>query len=281
MNIGLLVEVEEDLTWERWRAIFGAAEQLGFESLWVSDHLCSPWSDSSRGLDAWVALSVAAAETSRVRLGTLVSPVTFRPPGVLARMAESVQALSRGRLTVGLGLGWNTAEHHAFGIPFPPIADRARLLEETVGLLHGVAPVLIGGMGERWTLPLVARFADEWNLTTSSIAVYAERSAALARRCAEVGREADAIRRSVAVGFLVGRDTADLQSRLQRMEVWVPPLRGGGLAAARRMGWLVGTVDHVAEGLGALANAGLERVILGHYAQDDLEVLELVAQHLP
>src|SRR6185369_14798777 len=103
MRLGLLVEVEEGLTWARWRALFGAAETLGFESIAVSDHLCSPWSVERHGLDAWLALTVAAAETQRVRLGTLVSPVTFRPPAVLARMAESLFELSGGRLTVGLG----------------------------------------------------------------------------------------------------------------------------------------------------------------------------------
>jgi alkanesulfonate monooxygenase SsuD/methylene tetrahydromethanopterin reductase-like flavin-dependent oxidoreductase (luciferase family) len=280
MNIGLLVEVEEGLTWERWRAICGAAEKLGFESLWVSDHLCSPWSSAGAGLDAWVALGVAAAETHCIALGTLVSPVTFRPPGVLARMAESVQALSGGRLTVGLGLGWNAAEHRAFGIPFPPIGERARLLEQTVGLLDGVAPVLIGGMGEQWTLPLVARWADEWNLTTSSVEVYVAKSQVLARLCAAAGRDALHIRRSVAAGFLIGHDTDDLWRRLERMQAWVPPLRGRGLDAAREMGWLVGTPGDVKHQLAELAMAGVGRVMLGHYAQDDLQVLELVAQRL-
>src|SRR3954454_21442941 len=109
MKLGVLVEVEEGLTWARWRTVFGAAERLGFESIWGSDHLCSASAPGRGGLDAWVALSVAAAETVRIGMGALVSLVTLRPAAIVGRIAESVRALSGGRLTVGLGLGWNEA----------------------------------------------------------------------------------------------------------------------------------------------------------------------------
>src|SRR5215210_4806018 len=102
MKLGLLVEAEEGLTWQRWQRLAQAADQLGLDSLWVSDHLASPWDQQRHGLDAWIALAFAAVETRDVRLGTLVSPVTFRPPSVLARMAEAVFERSQGRLIVGL-----------------------------------------------------------------------------------------------------------------------------------------------------------------------------------
>jgi alkanesulfonate monooxygenase SsuD/methylene tetrahydromethanopterin reductase-like flavin-dependent oxidoreductase (luciferase family) len=282
MKLGLLVEVEEGLTWQRWRALFGAAEALGFDSIWASDHLVSPWSVERHGLDCWVALSVAAAETRRVQLGSLVSPVTFRPPAVLVRMAESVQGLSGGRLTVGLGLGWNSNEHVAHGLAFPPIQERARLLSETATRVKGVAPLLIGGSGERWTLPLVARCADEWNVTTTSVELLAARSRVLAGLCADSGRSPDQIRRSVAAGYLLGRDAAELRERSRRIQAWVPPLADVDVdavpEAARRMGWVVGTPAEITMQLRRLANAGIERVMLGHYDQDDREALELVAR---
>ncbi len=280
MKLGLLVEVEEGLTWPRWRAVFGAAEQLGFESVWTSDHLCSPWGGMQRGLEAWTALAVAAAETRRVRLGPLVSPVTFHQPAILTRMASGLAELSGGRFTLGLGLGWNRAEHDAFGIPFPGVAARAELLRATARLVHGV-PLLIGGMGERSTLPLVAELADEWNMTTASPEVVQQRSAVLARLCGDIGRNPAEIARSVAVGYLIGRDAAGLRERSQRMQEWVAPLAEVTLdevpAKASAMGWLVGTTSEVVERMRALEAVGIYRIILGHYDLDDMDALELVS----
>ena len=175
MKIGLLVEPVERLDWGRWRAIYLAAERLGFESVWVSDHLASTWFPENHGLEPWVALTVAAAETRRVRLGPLVSPITFRQPALVARMAEAIDDLSVGRFVLGLGLGWNADEHAQFGIPFPPVQERVRLLAEGIERIRRVlgersehhVPLIIGGSGPRSTLPLVARYADEWNLTTA------------------------------------------------------------------------------------------------------------------
>jgi alkanesulfonate monooxygenase SsuD/methylene tetrahydromethanopterin reductase-like flavin-dependent oxidoreductase (luciferase family) len=284
MRLGLLVEVEEGLTWERWRALFGAAETLGFESIAVSDHLCSPWVAERHGLDAWLALTVAAVETQNVRLGPLVSPVTFRPPAVLARMAESLAALSGGRLTVGIGLGWNREEHVAFGVGFPPVEERARLLEQTAQLLRGTVPVLIGGASERFTLPLVARYADEWNVTTAAVAHYVERSAVLDRLCVDVGRDPASISRSIAVGCLIGRDVADLLARGRRIQEWVPPLASVRVDdvpnAARELGWVVGTPAEIVGQLRSLADAGVQRALLGHYDQVDLDALELIAHEV-
>ena len=279
MKQGLLVEIEEGLTWSTWRATFQAAEELGFESIWISDHLCSAWSSKNAVLEAWTALAVAAAETRRIQLGTLVSPVTFREPAIVARMAEALHALSGGRFTLGLGLGWNRGEHDTFGIAFPPVAARARRLEATVQCLRDV-PVLIGGAGERWTLPLVARHADEWNVTTSSAELVAERAAVLARLCQELGRDARAIKRSVAVGYLIGRDEAELCERSRRMQAWVAPLAvvdpAQVTAEAKRIGWLVGTPEDIKVQMRSLAAVGVERVIFGHYDLDDLSALELL-----
>jgi alkanesulfonate monooxygenase SsuD/methylene tetrahydromethanopterin reductase-like flavin-dependent oxidoreductase (luciferase family) len=285
MKVGLLVEAVEGLDWKRWRAIYLAAERLGFESVWLSDHLASTWWEI-HGLEPWVALSVAAAETRRVRLGPLVSPITFREPALVARMAEALDDLSLGRFVLGLGLGWNADEHAAFGIPFPPISERVRLLSEGIQRIRHVLgerhlPVLIGGSGPRSTLPLVARYADEWNLTTASLEVYRARSQRLAELCGELGRDPFSIRRSVAVGCWIGRDLADLHARGRRLQRVVAPLAGveanSIVAAARGMGWVVGTPSEIVAALRPLADAGIDLAILGHYDHADEGALELIA----
>jgi alkanesulfonate monooxygenase SsuD/methylene tetrahydromethanopterin reductase-like flavin-dependent oxidoreductase (luciferase family) len=286
LNLGLLVEAEEGLSWPAWRHIARTAESLGFESLWISDHLLSPWSDSRHGLDAWVALTQAFDQTRRLRLGALVSPIMFREPALLARMAEALDDLSPGRLVVGLGLGWNAREHTSFGIAFPPAAQRAQRLADGIQLLRRMlagrdVPILIGGMGSKWTLPLVARCADEWNLTTASVEVYRERSQEVARLCQQVGRDPATIRRSVAVGCLVGRDTGDVLDRARRIQTCVPPLAGidprAVPEAARAMGWVAGTCETAVTVLRALVEAGVDRAILGYYDFADTSMLELIA----
>jgi alkanesulfonate monooxygenase SsuD/methylene tetrahydromethanopterin reductase-like flavin-dependent oxidoreductase (luciferase family) len=280
VRLGLLVESEEGLDWARWRAVVGAAERLGFESVWVSDHLASAWAADRHGLEPWMALSVAAAETTRVRLGPLVSPITFRQPALVARMAEAISDLSQNRFVLGLGLGWNANEHARFGIPFPPTPERVRLLTSGIERIQHVLgerhiPLLIGGTGPRSTLPLVARYADEWNLTTASLDLYRARSQRLAELCNEFGRDPATIRRSVAVGCMIGRNQADLQDRAQRLQRIVPPL--AGVDAARTMGWVAGTPAEIVATLQPLATAGVDLAILGHYDLADEAALKLIA----
>jgi len=287
VKLGLLVETEEGLNWDDWRRVYANAERLGFESVWVSDHFLSPWAADRHGLDAWLALAVAAVETSRVVLGPLVSPITFREPAMLARMAESLHDLSQGRFVLGLGLGWNAAEHVAAGISFPPVAERQRRLEDGLHLIRRTlgerrVPLLIGGGGPRSTLPVVARHADHWNMTTSSVDVYRDRRERLSELCRVIGRDPSQIRHSVAVGYLVGRDSGELRARCERMRQVVPPLAEAVdvLDAAREMGWLVGTPRDLVEHLTSLAEAGVDAAILGHYDLTDDVALELIANEV-
>ena len=284
MKLSILVEAEEGLDWDGWRRVCRSAERLGFESVWISDHFLSPWAAERHGLDAWMALAVAAAETSRVGLGPLVSPITFREPAMLARMTESLHDLSRGRFVLGLGLGWNAAEHAAAGMAFPTVSERRRRLEEAIHLIRRNlgerrVPLLIGGGGPRSTLPVVARHADHWNMTTSSVEVYRDRRERLAEECRLVGRDLSQIRHSVAVGYLLGRDAAELHVRCERMRHIVPPLAEATnvLEAARQMGWVVGTPETIVEQLLSLEAAGVDLAILGHYDLTDDQSLEVIA----
>jgi alkanesulfonate monooxygenase SsuD/methylene tetrahydromethanopterin reductase-like flavin-dependent oxidoreductase (luciferase family) len=280
MKIGILVEVEEGLDWDRWRDTYRAAERLGFESVWLSDHLQSPWFRGRRGLETWTALAVAAAETERIIIGPLVSPITFREPTILARMAESIDGLTPGRLVIGLGLGWNDEEHASAGIAFPRVAERSRMLENGIRRIRQELGkkrinILVGGRGPKTTLPIVARCADEWNVTTASAEQYATATSQLDRMCAEVGRNPREILRSAAMGFLIGRNNSELQQHLERMRQVVPPLQQ--MADADRMGWLVGLPEKIVEHLKGLEKVGVERAILGHYDVADLSALELIA----
>jgi alkanesulfonate monooxygenase SsuD/methylene tetrahydromethanopterin reductase-like flavin-dependent oxidoreductase (luciferase family) len=193
----------------------------------------------------------------------------------MARMADTLDALSNGRFVVGLGLGWNAAEHTAAGIAFPSPADRARRLQRTIEHIRCEmgerrVRILVGGSGVRSTLPIVARYADEWNITTASPTDFAAASARLDVLCREMGRDPGEIERSAAMGVLVGRDVFDLRERAERMRRYVPPLASADdvVEAARGMGWLVGTAEDVRLGFARLAECGVERAILGHYDLD-------------
>ena len=285
MKLGILVEAEEGLDWDSWRATYSAADRLGFDSVWLSDHLQSPWPAARHRLEPWTALAVAAAETRLLTLGPLVSPITFREPAIVARMAETLDGLSGGRFVIGLGLAWYANEHAAAGISFPSVIERSRRLTDGIDRIRCELgdrriPILIGGKGSRSTLPVVARSADEWNLTTASPLEFHRASAELDRLCREVGRDPHEIGRSAAMGVLMGRDSVELAQRADKMRRCVPPFAETDdvLEAARRMGWVVGTPEEIIASLRRLAAAGVDRAILGHYDLSQTAVLELLAQ---
>jgi F420-dependent oxidoreductase-like protein len=313
MKLGVIVEGQEGLTWDNWRRIAAAAEDLGFESLWRSDHLLSKLDEQRESLDTWLTLAVAAVETKRLRLGSLVSPITIRHPAMLAKMAAAVDVLSNGRLVLGLGSGWNEREHRAFGIPFPPPSERLGRLEEAAQVILNMfdegphsfrgryyelddvdpypkpvqrprVPLLIGGMGEGRTLRIVARYADEWNLTTASPSLYRARSERLEGYCAEIGRNPAEIRRSVAVGFLVGGSEHELNRRSEVMRGLIPNLASVDASevpnAVRDVGWVAGTPDHFIECLRALEAEGVGRAMLQLNDLADIEALELIANEV-
>jgi F420-dependent oxidoreductase-like protein len=314
MHLGVMVEGQEGLTWERWRQIMACVEALGFESLWRSDHFMSIVDANRDSLETWVALTLVAAETTRLRFGPLVCPITFRHPSLLARMAAAVDALSGGRLVLGMGAGWNDQEHRAFGLPFPPMQERMDRLEEGLEVITRLLadepaqfagryyqleganprpkpvqrpriPVLIGTTSERRMLRIVARYADEWDVPgIITPALYRAKRERLAAYCRAINRDPHEIRHGVSTAFLIGRNEQECRRRMEAMQRLMPHLASldpsGVRDALRKEEWLIGTPEQIVAALQALAEEGVERVILQHNDQTDFEALELIAHEV-
>jgi len=307
-----MIEAQEGLTWDRWFRIAERVESLGLDSLWRSDHFFSLMGHPERpALECWTSLTALAQRTQRIQFGPLVSPMTFRHPALLARMAAAVDGLSAGRLVLGVGAGWNEAEHEAYGISLPPLKERFDRLEEGISVikalwtggpvdfdgryyrLRGAAsyprpvqqpgpPLLIGGDGEVRLLRIVAREADEWNSHAPGPDAYRHKRARLEEHCRTVGRNPDEIRRSWMGGGLVGRDVAEVREKGRWHQSFLAALASVAPEAApdelRRRSWIVGTPDQVATQLAAYAALGVDRVMFQWYNLDDLDGLGLLAQ---
>jgi alkanesulfonate monooxygenase SsuD/methylene tetrahydromethanopterin reductase-like flavin-dependent oxidoreductase (luciferase family) len=291
-RLGVMIEAQEGLTWERWRRIVADADRLDFASLRLSDHCQSVMGVEGReSLQAWVALSLAAEWSERIELAPMVSPMTFYQAGVLARMAVAVDQLSGGRLLLGIGAGWNQVEHEAFGIPFYDLKERFRRLEEAVDRIGDLTsripgarplPFLIGGGGQRRTLPLAARHAREWN-AMGDVESWAESSAVLDRCCRDIGRDPGEIRRSVMTGYVVGRTRDELRERALAMAGVMPHLEGmapDDILETLGQRMAVGTPDEVAARLRGYAEAGADIIMLQHFLLDDGDQLELLAKEV-
>ena len=310
MDIGLMVEGQNGLTWERWSHILQLAERLHFPSVFRSDHYFIGTQQES--LEAYLSFVLAARETSTIRFGPLVTPITFRSPVNVARMAAQVDVLSGGRFVMGMGAGWNEAEHRAYGIPFPPVKERFDRLEEGINIAKalwndspatyagryyqldgadlmpkpatGHPPLLIGGSGEKRTLRLVARYAAEWNGVNLSPEVYAQKVAVLERHCETEKRDPATIRRSMMAFALVAPDTAGLDRATERLMGMFGAPKGQSPAdfrtASKKRGIISGTTDEVVETLGQLAELGMQEVQFQHFNFDDDAVPEFLAAEL-
>ena len=293
--LGIMIEGQEGLNWERWRRLCRDVEALGFDSLWRSDHVHSVVSEEPRdGIEAWTSLALAAEWTGRVEFGPLVSPMTFRQPALLARMAAAVDALAGGRLVLGIGAGWNEREHSIHEVPFPSTRERMDLLEHGIGVIRRELeralpqpprriPLLIGGSGERRVLRLVAEHADEWNFNVRGVENATHLTAVLASHCRDVGRDPASIRRSMMTSFLVGRDRADLEDRAAGVGRLLPSMAGlspGEILAQLGARWPVGTPDQVAAWFRPYIELGVDRFMLQHFLMDDSDALSLLASEV-
>lgn len=310
MKVGLMVEGQNGLTWERWIHILHLAERLDFPTLFRSDHYFIGRQQDS--LEAYLSFVVAARETSRIRFGPLVSPVTFRHPVDVARMAAQIDLLSGGRFVMGLGAGWNEPEHRAYGLPFPPTKERFDRLDEAIQVIQklwtespasfdgryyrlegadclpkpapGRPPILIGGGGEKRTLRLVAKYAVEWNSVNVSPEQYAHKMDVLRGHCHAVGRDPGEIYRSMMSFGVIGPSRAHIDRATERIMGMFGAPAGTTLEAFRegmkQRGMIVGGTDEVVDHLGRLAEAGLQEIVFQHFDFDSDDVPEYLAAEI-
>ena len=293
-----MIEGQEGVTWEQWVALARTAEAAGIEALFRSDHYLGIGRQSADGsLDAWTTLAALAAATERIRLGTLVSPVTFRPAPVLAKSVATVDHISGGRVELGIGAGWFQAEHDAYGFPFMTARERVALLSEQLETIvrhwtedERIQPkplqqphprLIVGGSGKPGTVRPAVRWADEYNTTGASPDACRERREALDRACEREGRNPATLPLSLMRTCIVGSDEADLREHASRYVEIYEPGRSvddflGGVGPAD----LVGTVDRVAEHLREYERAGVTRVMLQHLVHEDLAMVELIGREL-
>jgi F420-dependent oxidoreductase-like protein len=309
VRVCLMIEGQEDVTWDDWLALARACEEHGVETLFRSDHYLSVAGRGERGsLDAWATIAALAAVTSTLRLGTLVSPATFRHPSELAKVVASADRISGGRVELGMGTGWLEAEHKVYGFPFPPLGERMAVLAEQLQVVAGHwaegpfsfdgrhyaikeldalpkpvqrprPPLIIGGRGGPRSLALAARHADEYNTIYRTAAECVELRRDLDEACRREGR--DPIPLSLMTGWLAGEDRAELLDRAGRLAEW----RGDDMAPENFLRdlpepWLAGTLDELTPRLTELADAGVERVMLQHLLHRDIDAVKQIGRRV-
>jgi F420-dependent oxidoreductase-like protein len=308
MELTLMIEGQEGVTWEQWLALAHACERHGISTLYRSDHYLNlDGNHPGRGsLDAWGTLCGLAAATSTLRLGTLVSPATFRHPSVLAKLVTTADHISGGRVELGLGAGWHLGEHTAYGFDYHDTKTRMDLLEEQLQIVLGHwspspytldathyrltdldaqpkpvqqphPPLIMGGQGGPRAARLAAAYADEYNFVFIEPDDIREGAARIRAACEQAGRPPLPL--SLMTTVIVGSDEGDFRERAGRIaavkDVTVDELLANGSAS-----WILGTVEQAAEQLRALADAGISKVMCQHLAHDDVPFVELLAHEL-
>jgi len=292
----LMIEGQEDVTWDDWRGLAAACEDSRIDTMFRSDHYLSVFGISGRGsLDAWATINALAAITTTLRLGTLVSPATFRHASELSKVVVTADHVSGGRVELGLGTGWNTAEHEAYDFPFPPMGERMQLLTDQLELIAGqwsadspIEPkplqqprpnLIVGGRGGPRSLRLAARFADEYNTVNKTAEECADIRKRLDEACASEGR--DPIPLSLMTGWLAGADRAELLDRAGRLSEWTG--RGADaetFLSEQAPAALAGTLDELVSRIEELAEVGVERVMLQHLLHRDLAAVEQIGREV-
>ena len=307
MRLRIFTEPQTGASYATLRRVAQAAEDLGFDAFFRSDHYMNfgPGSGEPGPSDAWTTLAGLAVETRRIRLGTLVSSATFRYPGPLAIAVAGVDAMSGGRIELGLGAGWNNAEHAAYGIPFPAAGERFDRLDEQLAIITGLwetpagqkfgysgrfyqltdspalpkpvqqprPPVIVGGFGRRRTPALAAKYADEFNIPFSSAGQAAEQFGRVSEACGAAGRDPASMIFSVAQTVCCGKDDATLARRAAAIGRDLDELRANALA---------GTPAQLVDRIGAYAEAGAQVTYLQVLDLSDLDQLaDLADQVLP
>ena len=298
MEIAIMLEGQNGLNWPRFQRIAKAVDDLGFAGLFRSDHFTNADAPDIDSLELWVSLTWLASHTKRIEFGPMVTPVSFRNPVFTARMGKDVDDLSGGRLVLGVGAGWQVREHRNFGFELLEVGPRMDRFEEGLEvisrLLRSDEPVdyqghyyqlqdaillprpqrpggprlLIGGNGPQRTLPLAARFAEEWNGVFIPASRYAELNQRLTELIAREGRDPKQVRRSIMTNVLFGRDDAEVKHKVGDRD----------REALQTRGILIGTQSALQDQLGKLAEAGVQRALLQWMDLDDIDGLEAFAQ---
>lgn len=308
MQLDLMIEGQEGVTWPQWQALASACEKHGIGTLFRSDHYINlDGRHPERGsLDALATMIALAAQTTTLRLGTMVSPATFRHPSELAKLVTSADHVSGGRVELGLGAGWHEREHAAYGFPYPELRERMEILDEQLQIVLGNwspgefsfsgrhyqlerldaqpkpvqrphPPLLMGGGAGPMAARLAASYADEYNTAFASPAAVRERCEKIARACEAAGREP--IPFSVMGPVITGRDEAELRGRATRSARF-RGMDADALLSDPPEGFIVGTLEQVAERLREYEKAGAFRVLCQHQPHDDLEFVELLGREL-
>jgi F420-dependent oxidoreductase-like protein len=282
-------------SWTETRAAAQEVERLGYHSVWLNDHLYGIPMPSIPIMEAWTALSAVGAVTARVELGTLVSPVGFRNPALLAKMVATLDQITAGRVIVGLGSGWFGQEFSGYGIDFPPVQDRLRQLDEAITLMRRMwseeqvtftgryfhtddvycapkparrPPILIGGGGEQVLLKLVAKHADLWNNLAVNLDQLGHKVAVLRRHCEAVGRDPSTLRISQQTMVVIGSDEADARSKVDKAQRIYGGHMGSGIS---------GSPAQCIDTISALAAQGCSLIIIELFGRDIREPAALFA----
>jgi alkanesulfonate monooxygenase SsuD/methylene tetrahydromethanopterin reductase-like flavin-dependent oxidoreductase (luciferase family) len=284
MRVCLMLEGQEGIEWQQLLSLTLAAERAGLEGVFRSDHYASFLHGAPTGsLDAWATLSALAARTDRIRLGTLVSPVTFRSASVLAKLVVTADHISGGRVELGVGAGWFEPEHRAYGFPFAAAPERLDELDRQLveirrqwgdaddvwpkPLQRPHPPLIVGGNAKPRTVQAAIRFADEYNTIMPTIDEARERCRLVQEAASEAGRAP--LRFSMLADCVVAEDEDSLQARLTAWR------RFTGRVDAPR---LSGTTEQVTDALRAYQAVGVDRVMLQHLAHDDIEMIPLLGE---
>lgn len=311
MQISLMIEGQEDVTWEDWVAIAGACERSGVGTLFRSDHYYSVLDRAERGsLDALTTLAALAAVTERLRLGTMVSPATFRHPSVFAKSIATIDQISGGRVEPGLGAGWWDREHEAYGFDLPEVGPRLDAFEEQLEVITGQwgegsfsfagehfkivdldarpkpvqrpMPFIVGGRGGPRSMRIAARWASEYNTVFVGPDKLRELRAKLDAACTKQGRDPATLPLSLMTGWMVGETREEVLERASRLARWENKGDDGEqfLAEAAEASWIIGTVEEAIQQLRALHEAGCHRVMAQHLLHRDTAAIELIGREV-
>ena len=300
MDIAIMIEGQDGLTWPRWQRLATAVEDLGFVGLYRSDHYTNPAPPDKDSLELWVSLTWLASHTKRIEFGPMVAPLSFREPTMMTRMASAIDDLSGGRLIYGVGAGWQAREHRHYGFDLLDVPARFDRFAEGLAVISqllkqdepvtfngdyyqleeatllprpqrpGGPPLLIGGNGPKRTLPLVAQYADEWNAVYQTPAQFADLNARLKQLLAEQGRPSSAVRRSLMTLCIMGQTESELATNAQK--------HGRTMDELQDTAVIFGTPNQIVDRIGEYAELGVQRILLQWMDQDDIDGLEILAK---